>query len=381
MRRLLYAALIGGITGFAILLHVAAEKACGWGFQNFPFPNVILTPVAEHKVLDLMFSAKILLYRQELVQSGLEYFVRGAGAAVLLVSLFDECFKQLKKALPGNRVPCWLNRLVALRVKDYWRVSAVLGLALLLPLNLFILCWARLDLFLFEGSLDATSLAILVPSMVLLGLITAAAHKKKLYLWQLVPSTSDDSLRSNITRFSTLGVHLAISILVIVLACTFMAITSQHCGKITFALQNNALSSPLIYKQVIGEESMIALNSALYAGIVLFLLQFVLYKCVARKSLEFCTLTATFHSFIVVWALFYMLPFIHLLVFNMPVEGIIDRLLARDVFRICVALSTIPMSLAGLAIAIAPGQFQSLEVPLTGAKTSDDLTPSSCAQN
>lgn len=358
MHRFVFAALIGGFIGFAVLLHVAAEKAGCWGYQDIAFPNVVLLPVTEHRICDLMTSARVLLFRKELVECGFEFFVRGAGSGVLFLLLVDELLRRLRNCPPSRPGYSLIEWTLQPRqaVSITYEVLLISGFCLL-PVFAFLIAWARLDLFLFEECLDATSIAILLPSLILLVMIFTAAHRKNLHLWQVLRISETRQFLHGLACFASLSFQLTLFVMSVFLSCGFIEVCSKEYGGITrLASQLVNPPSDYLYKFIVNEEAFNVVDSALYTSFVILLIQIIAYKLATRKSWQAITLVSTFHAFLVCWALLYILPELHFFVLNRSVDGVFNRMVVRDVYRVCVALSTIPISLAGIAIMMAPSQ-------------------------
>lgn len=358
MRRFVFAALIGGFIGFAVLLHVAAEKAGCWGYQNIAFPNVVLLPVTEHRICDLMTSARVLLFRKELVECGFEFFVRGAGSGVLFLLLVDGLFKRIRNCPPSNPGYSLIEWMFQPRQEVFITYEELLiSCFCLLPVFAFLNVWARLDLFLFEGCLDATSIAILLPSLLLLCMIILASHRKHLHLWQVLRISATRPFLHGLSRFTSLSFQLTVFVMSVFLSCGFIEVCSKEYGGIT-RLSSRLVNPPSdhLYKIIVNEEAFNVVDSALYTSFVILIIQIIAYKLATRKSWQAITLVSTVHAFLVCWALLYILPELHFLVLNRSVDGVFNRMIVRDVYRVCVALSTIPVSLAGIAIMMAPSQ-------------------------
>ena len=350
LRRFQIAALIGGVFGFVLLLHLAAEKAGAFGWKDFQFPNVVLLPVTELKVCQLIDTGRTLIFRREILEHGFEFSIRGAGAGVIGLLLFNELVKRFK--IPCSTSPFFISvssKGKSSRLAEFaWTALFVLALLSLFPL---FICLLRATYYLIGECLHATTVAILLPSIVLNCLIIAAACKKKLFLWQVMHE-----------RFVTCGpvklvyvallLQLAVVLASPLIACGVFELFSHQWGGICeYATKAN--QSFTSYRELFCTEAFKTFVSAWITGLVVFVINLFAFRLVSGKPLKAIVLTSSSTALFSVWCLHWLLPAIELFWLSPSVEQLSKRQLAADVYSLCSALSTIPSSLMGLAVAFS----------------------------
>jgi hypothetical protein len=99
------------------------------------------------------------------------------------------------------------------------------------------------------------------------------------------------------------------------------------------------------------------LVSVLAIGLFVYFIEVVLYKMFAHeKSLNIALFSGPlFNAALICWSLMWLLPAIHLILFSPYLVGVSHRAIAMEVFLACGALSTIPSSAFGLAVAFCRG--------------------------
>jgi hypothetical protein len=348
MRRVLIAALIGGMIGFAVLLQIASDKAGCWGFQNLNFSNVILLPIVESKISNLMYSARLLIFQMEILNSGFEFFVRGAGSGIILLLLYDETIKSLKK-LPLDSLMGWLERNEPTICDKLCLLAIAAGFTLLLPLLLFTV---QMGQYLFCGMFDALTVAIFWPSLVLLILILAAAYKKRLFLWQCV-QPQDLNPREN--HVIPISFQILVFTFGIAIGNYFMYLCHQYfvagVGAITEAPR---YSLGVSYFSSVETEIFNTLASSFCAGLIVYVLEVWAYFSLAGESIVAACRKGACGALLVCVFLQWILPAIYFYCVHQPNDGVLIRQFTIDVYRWVSSFSTIPTCLFGLAVAIAP---------------------------
>ncbi len=357
MHRVFHSALIGGFVGIAVLLHVAMFKAGCWNDAQCEFWNMLLMPATYYQVRDLMISGQILLFRKEIVESSFEYFVRGAGVGVILLLLFDAGIRRLRTST--SICPEWL---AASMGKSTQRTCIVLSLVWCVPLAISLVCTIH---FLADGRLDATTVAILLPSLVLIAMLLAAAHKKRLFLWQernLQTPTTVPPLQKSESKQTTvvlrIAAQMAVYLLCPFLAYYFLGVCSHHLnweGIVQYANNHSSDHSFDHFRKVVIVATFNALVSALMTGFMIYLVEVILYFRVLGGTLKSVVFSAgpVFNALLVCWAMFWILPAIHPILLSDSVPGFPNRLIAIEMFRFSGALSTFLSSFAGLTVAFA----------------------------
>lgn len=357
MPRVLYSALIGGFVGIAVLLHVAMFKAGCWKDAQCDFWNMLLMPATYYQVRDLMISGQILLFRKEMLDSGFEYFIRGAGLGVILLLLFDAVIRRLRTNI--SICPKWLAAFIGESSQRTW---ILLSLVWCVPLAVSLVCTVH---FLADGRMDATTVAILLPSLVLIAMLLAAAHRKRLFLWQernlqtsapVSPLQKAESMQD--TVLIQISAQMAVYLLSPFLAYYLLGVCSHHLHWESIVQYANSHSSDPSFDQlrrVVIVATFNALVSVLMTGIMIYLLEIVLYFSFLGGTLKSVMFSAgpLLNALLVCWAMFWILPAIHPILLSEPVPGFPNRLIATEMFRVFSALSTFLSSMAGLSVAFA----------------------------
>ena len=179
----------------------------------------------------------------------------------------------------------------------------------------------------FIGILDATTLAITIPSAVLIALLVAAARKKGI-------SLSNPKLALQPFTYAS-GVIFAVFVLNIFNSEFHWAFSSLD-------------SVPSISAAVSFSGNI--LLTVLLISLLTFGFRVVHDFAVSRaRSTDSLITIPLFHTAVLSAALLYLLPICFLVISHDP---LVDNAIAlKDIYRICVALSTIPLSLMGMAIA------------------------------
>ncbi len=354
MRRVFTSAIIGGLVGFAVLLNVAMLKAGCWRNTACDFWNMMLLPSTHFHVQELLVNGQMLLFKKELLESSFDYFVRGAGLGVFSLLLSEAAISWSRKH--ESSIPPWM---VALSVQLSKHSPLFVILAWSIPLLVSLMGFLYL---LADGYLYPTTVAILVPSLVLIALVLAAALKKRLFLWQeRCPPSSDraqelTAKESCPQRALLIALQFAVYAMCPILACYTLHICSQHLhweGLVHD--QNSQFSDPSndLVRGLLLVETINILVSALSISVLVYFIEVILYKVFAReKSLNIALFSGPlFNASLMCWTLIWLLPALHLVVFPPYLVGISHRAIAMNVFRVCVALSTIPSSTLALAVA------------------------------
>ncbi|HEY9774767.1 MAG TPA: hypothetical protein V6C81_13480 [Planktothrix sp.] len=187
------------------------------------------------------------------------------------------------------------------------------------------ICWTT------HGFLDATSLATLLPSFVLCGLIVAVAVRRKLFLWQGVASSS---------RPAAIISQIAIYVFSPIVA--YCALNQWSAVFVHYQVPDQVLFSCLACVGC----SFVALSGIEYCLYRLFL------NAERRQTSPIAG--AFFNSFMISWLLVLMLPVIEFSVFRESVTDFYgDADIIREVARCFIAISVIPASCASITVALA----------------------------
>jgi tetratricopeptide (TPR) repeat protein len=195
----------------------------------------------------------------------------------------------------------------------------------------------------------------MLPTFVLYGLLAAAANKKCLYPWQdgsgYLTEPSQDGTRSTVEEESIargnsrpLAGLIGQCMISILVPCT-------ASGLINLCNANTNWGRYL--PQVLTLEVPMGILSGL---LIAYLLEVALYLYATSRSLKKAALSAgpLFNSFMIAWFLMLLLPALQLAMYYHSLGAAIDDADAlREFLSGFIALSTIPISAAGLAIALA----------------------------
>jgi tetratricopeptide (TPR) repeat protein len=182
------------------------------------------------------------------------------------------------------------------------------------------------------GLVDATSIAILFPSIVLCTVILAAALKKQMCPWQSVQCWK-----------STLGLF----------GQTAIAIASPL---IAIGLIN-------IYSEAIGwknhHPALDVLGSITCTLPIVFGLELLLFR-ITQRGMDGCKFICAvlFFTFIIGWTMFFSVPTLQLIDYHRCLSSAYDDFYdVRHLYRVQVALSVVPISLAGLFLACTEQKY------------------------
>lgn len=436
MRRIIVSALISGFAGIAVLLFSAMLKAGCWSRAQHDFWQPLPSQQADvyFQISDLMIKGQMLLIKKDLVEFGFDYFVRGAAFGLFLLLLFEGGTKRFNLGGASNSKPNCdvpadgqmssqflftivlpaLFPTIFLLAVAYSMFSSgsmdAISIAILLPTSVLLTlivavaqkrrlfpwqqcidwkcpisgklsreAWAVICLasilpaiavltavvfFLSDGYMDATTIALLVPSLVLNAMVLAAAYKKRLFPWQerkaldegIVPSTAEGIAASKFKIQATM--QLVIYILAPAFACGVVALCSHFItwsNVMLWVKPNSIAPSFENYVRAAVSDMNNMLVAIFITTILVYFSEVLLYK---RKSGDdmakvafgsgpiFCTLLMS-------WFLFWFLPAALPLVLNHPLPIYSERSMVRELFRICSSLSTILASMTGLAVALS----------------------------
>lgn len=368
MRRVLIAALIGGFIGFAVLLQIATDKAGYWSYDNFHCGNIVMLPVTAFKISDLMHAARLLIFQFEIVNSGFEFFIRGAGAGILVLTIYEGLRKRIKTQTIDSLLR-WTSLHENSIATALWLVGLIFGCYVLLELLMFCM---GVSYFALGGYLNATSIAIILPSVVLQVLFLAAAYKKKLFLWQQV---SRDTPHFHLVKFLKAFFFLLVSLLGVLFACYFMLLGQSYWGGASeLSSTDLSLAPSTSYKGVVFAEAFNTFISAWCACGLVFLLETSNFKYDTGKAWTECARICGFNAFLQCVWLHLLLPAICVPLFFHPTDGAAIRPFLMDVNSIVVAISTIPLTLCGVAVAFAPSQHGKLDPYATDLKLHNSST-------
>ena len=192
---------------------------------------------------------------------------------------------------------------------------------------------------------DATSLAIMAPTFVLLGLIVAAAHKKRCLQWQsgdmLVPRpTAPNGIKR------ALWAEMAISLAWLALSTCMLNLCLSHLFW-GFLDPSASWLGQLLITQLINTTMSVLLTLPLF-----WFIQLRFFQRSTRKDLKaiFFSSQFIFAVSLLTWAMVVSLPVVQFLLVG-PSLSTEHAWSIRELWRACIALSTIPSTAAGLAIA------------------------------
>jgi tetratricopeptide (TPR) repeat protein len=211
--------------------------------------------------------------------------------------------------------------------------------------------------------IDATSTAILPPSIFLFGLLIAAANKKGLHPWQntsdnvIDPSPRDTSIAND--QVSAAQTHPISS--TSNRANPYAALLGQCIIYVLMPGLANELINVWNVTTSWGQHLPEALAlevpmSILCTALIAYVLEVVLYRVAKARNLKNTALSAgpLFNTFIIAWLLMFLLPTMQFAMNYRSLGAAIDNIdTIRFILSPCIALSTIPISAAGLAIALA----------------------------
>ncbi|PZM79323.1 MAG: hypothetical protein DKT66_22880 [Candidatus Melainabacteria bacterium] len=340
MRRFVFAALIGGFIGFAVLLQIAADNAGCWGYGNLHFGSIVMMPVTVVRISDLMHSARVLIFQMEIVNSGFEFFIRGAGAAIILLMVFDVIEKRAKR-LSIEPLLRWTTAHEETVYTTLLLAGMLFGLYIFLQILFSII---QISHFAFAGILDATTVAILFPSILLNTLVLAAAHKKRLFLWQIVSTRNESSIGKLLL---SIILQLSIFSLSIVVGIYLMEVfqSSPFIGSLQFGSSYDANLAPVTFSVVASSWS---------ACFIAYVGEVFAFVTIAQEPWKIALKRGLCLAYFSCFCLHWILPAVWLFFLSQSIEGALIRQSASDIFRMCCACSTFSSSFLGLSVAFAP---------------------------
>jgi hypothetical protein len=209
-------------------------------------------------------------------------------------------------------------------------------------------CSIQLSQYAFGAWLSPTSIATVLPAFVLHVLCLAAAFKKGLFLWQLVPT---EEKKARIARNSRISIQILLPLLGVIIGSYFMLLCEGNWGRAS----NISILAPLSdsYKSSVFAEGFYVVVSAWLAALTVFFVETLNLKIETGLSFAESARRCAFFAFFICACLHLILPAIHMNFF-FPPDGVSIRQFFMDVCVLTVAAATVPSSLLGLAVAIAP---------------------------
>ncbi|MCC7530391.1 MAG: hypothetical protein IT342_17835 [Candidatus Melainabacteria bacterium] len=266
---------------------------------------------------------------------------------------------QKKRLFPWQQRIDWKRPISGKLPREDW---AVICMAAILPA---IAVLTAVVFFLADGYMDATTIAILVPSLVLNAMVVAAAYKKRLFPWQEKVSVSDERINPTTgegmacAKFKIQAtMQLVIYLLAPVLACGVVALCS-HCitwSTVMLWVKHNSIEPSFEnYVRAAVSDMSNMLVAILVTTIIVYFSEVLLYRKKSGGELVRVALSAgpIFCTLLMSWFLFWFLPAALPVVLNHPLPIYSERSMARELLRICSSLSTIFASMAGLAVALS----------------------------
>lgn len=437
MRRIIVSALISGFAGIAALLFGAMSKAGCWSRTQHDFWQHLPSQQADvyFQISDLMIKGQMLLIKKDLVEFGFDYFMGAVTFGLFLLLIFEVGEKRFNQCGSINSKPSCdiptqgpfsiqfpftvvlpaLFPTLFLLVVVFPMFSGgsmdAMSIAILLPTSVLLTlivaaaqkkrlfpwqqridrkspvsgelsreAWAVIILagilpvigvltavvfFLADGCMDATTIAILVPSLVLNAMVLAAAYKKRLFPWQekvvleegIIPSTAEGMA---FTKFKVQAtVQIVIYLRAPAFACGVVALCSHYITWSTEMLwvRPNSIAPSFENYVRAGVSDMSNMLVAVFiTTIFVYVSEVLLYR--KKRGGELVRVVAfsagpIFCAFLMSWFLFWFLPAALPVVLNHPLPIYSERSMTRELYRICSSLSTISALMTGIVVALS----------------------------